>query len=188
MQKEKIFVQRFDHSLCQAKNNTMKRLFTVWLLAGLLAGCKKNTEDKVEIYLLESFTRSVDVSSTPATIKITDARISGSPLVADADIAGYSPTKHTFYLKKNVNPALKDFGPDKAFAVTINRQPVYFGEFRPLYLSSIVFGIAFVEPLMTTSEMKIDFIKLDNAPHVQKLDKRNDSRLLDVMIESGRLL
>lgn len=181
-------MQRFDHLLCQTKNNTMKRLLTICLLAGLVAGCKKSNEDKVEIYLLTSFTRSVDISSSPSTIKITDARFSGSPLVADADIAGYSPIQYKFYLNKNVKPALKDFGSDKAFAVTINKQPVYFGEFRPSYLSSLVFGIAYIDPIMVTNkEMAIEFIKLDNAPHVQKLDKRNDSRLLDVLAESGRL-
>ncbi|RYZ49356.1 MAG: hypothetical protein EOO14_20785 [Chitinophagaceae bacterium] len=165
----------------------MKRLFVLALLAGLLVGCKKEGEDKVEIYLLESFTRTVDASATPATIKITDARFSGSPLVADADIAGYSPAKHTFYLKKNVNPAIKNFGPDKAFAVTVNRQPVYYGEFRPLHLSSVVYGISFVEPYMTTREMKIDYLWLDNVPRIQNLDKRNDSRLVKALLKSGRL-
>lgn len=159
----------------------------VGLLAGLFMGCKKEGEEKVEIYLLESFTRTVNVSTTPATIKITDASFSGAPLVADADIGGYSPTKHTFYLKKDVNPVVKNFGPDKAFAVTVNRQPVYYGEFRPLYLSSIVFGIPFVEPLMTKREIAIGYMWLDNVPQVPNLDKRNDSRLVSALLKSGRL-
>ena len=65
----------------------MRTLFC-WCLGFLvLAGCKKEKEAEVEIYLLRSFNRTINQSTQPVTSIITDARLSDNPLVADKDIA-----------------------------------------------------------------------------------------------------
>ena len=176
------------YCLSGEKIGHMKRLLLFCLLTGLFVACKKERDTKVEIYLLDSFTRSVDASTNPAIIRYSNTSLAALPLVADGDIVGYSPSKTTFYLQKNIAPIIKNFGPDKAFAVTVDGQPVYIGEFRPAYLSSIVFGIASITPeLVDGKELPINYIRLDNAPSLQHLDKRNDNKLLDAFRRSGRL-
>ena len=77
---------------------------------------------------------------------------------------------------------------DRGYEQPDNSWKIATAVFGILFLAALVFGIAYIDPIMVTNkEMAIEFIKLDNAPHVQKLDKRNDSRLLDVLAESGRL-
>ena len=169
----------------------MKQLLSICLLLGLLAGCKKegdNTE-KVEIYLLQSFSRSVDASAGLAITRYNNTTLSPTPLVANSDIVNYSPAKTTFYLKKDIGPVVKDFGPDKAFAVTVNKRIIYVGEFRPAWLSSVVFGIATINPTFVNGrQIPVDYIRLDNRPDLKELDRRNDNRLLQAMLKSGRLL
>lgn len=168
----------------------MKQVFLFSLLFWFFAACKKenNLSEAVEIYQLQSFARTVDASAAPAITRYTNLTLSAVPLLADKDIAGYNPTSTTFYLRKNIEPVIRDFGPDKAFAVTVNKEIIYVGEFRPAYLSSVVFGIATINPAFAQDrQLKIDYIRIDNRPDAAALDKRNDKRLLDALIKSGRL-
>ncbi|HEV7329952.1 MAG TPA: hypothetical protein VGN63_02835 [Flavisolibacter sp.] len=167
----------------------MKQLLLFCLLLWFFTGCKKESNAKVEIYLLQSFTRSVDVSAGLAITRYSDVSLSATPLVANSDIVNYNPTKTTFYLRKDIGSALKDFGPDKAFAVTVNKQIIYMGEFRPAWLSSVVFGIATINPAFVNGkQMPVDFIRIDNYPDLKNLDRRNDERLLNALLKTGRLL
>lgn len=184
------YVQRFCWRCCQTKKITVKQVILLLLLFLFFAGCKKqnDTTDKVEIYLLQTHTRLVDTSAAPAIIRYENISLSAVPLVADSDISGYSAVNTTFYLRKNPAPTVRDFGPDKAFAVTVNKAIIYVGEFRPAWLSSVVFGIATITPtFISERQMKIDFIQLDNRPELKDLDRRNDKRLLDALLKSGRL-
>jgi len=183
-------VQRFKRCSCQEEKIGLKKLFLCCLFLGLFAGCKKeNTgNDKVEIYLLQSYTRTVDASAAPAFTRYNNVSLSAAPLVADSDITRYNPVTTTFHLRKDIAPAIRDFGPDKAFAVTVNNQIIYVGEFRPAWLSSVVFGIASINPTFASErKIKVDFIRIDNRPDANDLDRRNDKRLLDALLKSGRL-
>jgi hypothetical protein len=166
----------------------MRAFFICCAVVLLFAGCKKEGGAKVDIYVLQSFSRTVNTSVSPATISIANAVLASTPLVANEDIAHYQKATATFGLKKNIKALIKDFGPDKAFAVTVNGDPVYFGQFHPAYLSSIAFGVATIDPVLyNNKELTIYFATVQGSAVLQALDKRNDNRLLTALKETGRL-
>ncbi|MGN6617778.1 MAG: hypothetical protein ACTHJ5_11445 [Ilyomonas sp.] len=166
----------------------MKRIFLSSLIFILFLSCKKEHSSKVEIYMLNSFTRTINQSTNPATISITDAVLADTPLVADEDIRFYTKSTATFKLKKDIKAIIQNYGPDKGFAVTVNKHPVYFGLFHPLYMSSIAYGVVTVSPeSFTKNELKIQFAGMDGSFDLQQLDKRNDELLINSLKVSGRL-
>jgi hypothetical protein len=165
----------------------MRLIFIFCVVLILFQGCKKEHAPKVDIYLLKSFTVTVNPATGPAPI-ISNAVLSDAPIVSDRDIKFYIRSATTFILTKDIKPIIKDYGPDKAFAVTIDNQPVYFGQFHPIYLSSIALGIATIEPaILSSKELEIRFATIAGNTSMQQLDKRNDNLIINAMKESGRL-
>lgn len=157
----------------------------------LLLSCKKErisrVANRVDIYLLKSFTSTIDQSTIPVTFPVTNAVLEDIPLVADQDIILYTRSSTTFKLRKDIQTVIRNYGPDKAFAVTVDNQPIYYGKFRPGYLSSIAFGVATIAPgSFNNDELKIDFAPEENSS-LQKLDQRNDSRIIKALKATGRL-
>lgn len=157
----------------------------------MFIGCKKGEHgsvSRIDIYLLKSFTTTVDQSTTPATISVTNAVLDDTPLVSDQDIKGYVKATTTFVLRRDIQTVIQNYGLDKAFAVTVDKQPVYYGQFHPLYLSSITFGLATISPLLFNNhELQIDFATIEGNSILQQLDKRNDSRIIDALKTTNRL-
>ena len=153
-------------------------------------GCKKEEHasgPRIDIYLLKSFTTTVDQSTAPATVSITNAVLDDIPLVSDKDIEAYVKATSTFVLKKDIHTIIRNYGPDKAFAVTVDNQPVYYGQFHPSYLNSITFGLATISPsLLNSDELQIDFITAEGNSF-QQLDNRNNSRIIDALKARNRL-
>jgi hypothetical protein len=165
----------------------MKRLSLLCLAVILLTGCRKEHGSRVDIYLLKSFQSSIDTTKTPAVNFITNAILDDTPLVADEDIKFYTRENCTFTLRKNIQAIIQNYRPDKAFAVTVNGQPVYYGRFHPMYLSSVLYGLSTITPLLTNNkELKIDFVNLTGR-FVDTLDKRNDARIVNALKETRRL-
>lgn len=169
----------------------MRRVLIYVLLIVLLDGCKKEPVfygSRVDIYLLKSFTYSIDSSTSPATNVITGAVLEDAPLVANQSIVFYTQSTATFTLRNDVWPIIRNFGTDKAFAVTVDDQPIYYGVFHPAYLSSITFGLAIIIPeLAIGRELQIDFPSIDGNSFLQQLDKRNDSRIINALRATSRL-
>lgn len=166
----------------------MRQIFIYFLTLILFVGCKKEQSSRVDIYVLKSFTSTVDQSTTPATVSITNAVLEDTPLVGDKDVKFYTKATTTFTLKKDVQTAIQNYGPDKGFAVTVNSQPIYYGKFHPMYLSSMTYGVATIAPfLYINNELKIDFVNLEGNSFLQQLDKRNDSRILNTLKATNRL-
>lgn len=166
----------------------MRQIFFYCLPLILFMGCKKEHGSRIDIYLLKSFTSTVDQSTTLATVSITNAILEDTPLVADQDIQFYTKATTTFTLRKDIQTLIHNYGPDKAFAVTVDNQPIYYGKFHPLYLSSITFGIATIAPfLFNNNELKIDFTNIEGTSFLQQLDKRNDSRIINTLKATNRL-
>jgi len=169
----------------------MKYLGMLLLLGIIGAGCNKNhdlAKNKVEIYLLESFSR-VSNPVSPYAISITDARLEKQPLVRNGDIDYYEQAQYLFKLKKNIKPLIKDFSGDRGFAVTVNNETVYYGVFHPAFLSSLTFGVATIDPfaLTTESSVTMQYLNFDNNVQLAQLDKRNDPRILNALSATGRL-
>ncbi|TDH23509.1 hypothetical protein EXU57_17050 [Segetibacter sp. 3557_3] len=166
----------------------MRQAILYCLAILLFAGCKKEQGSRVNIYLLKSFTSAVDTTTKPVTVAITNPVLDDTPLVADEDIRFYTRGTNTFTLRKDIKTVIQHYGPDKAFAVTVDNQPVYLGKFHPLYLSSMTFGVATIAPeINNNKELKIDFITIEGNSFLQQLDKRNDSRIINTLKASNRL-
>lgn len=166
----------------------MQKVILFCLTLVLFVGCKKEEGGRVDIYLLKSFTSRIDTTTTPATLSIEGAVLEAEPLVADSDIRYYKKSTTTFKLKKDIRPLVKDYGPDKGFAVMVDGQVVYYGRFHPAYMSSIVYGLATIDPvLLTDNELPIQYVQWDNNSTLQQLDRRNDARIIQAFKASGRV-
>jgi hypothetical protein len=138
--------------------------------------------------MLQSFSLNINQATNPATISISNAVLAETPLVADHDIRSYTRSTTTFNLKKDIKSIIKNYGPDKAFAVTVDKQVVYYGKFHPAYLSSITFGLATIDPIFySNNELKIQFASIDRNSNLQQLDKRNDTLIINALSATGRL-
>ncbi|MBN8787724.1 MAG: hypothetical protein J0I84_11595 [Terrimonas sp.] len=169
----------------------MRHIFLYFLTLTMFTGCKKEEQGsgpRIDIYLLKSFTTMVDKSTMPATISITDVVLDDIPLVSDQDIKVYVKATTTFVLSKDIQTVIQHYSSDKAFAITVDNQPVYYGVFHPLYLSSITFGLATISPLLlNNNELRIDFPTIEGNSFLQQLDNRNDSRIINALKTTNRL-
>ena len=154
----------------------------------LFTACEKNSGSRVDIYMLKSFTAGIDESTVPVTNTISNAVLEATPLVSDNDIEYYIQATTTFKLKKDIESIIQDYGPDKAFAVTVNGKPVYYGFFHPAYLSSLTIGLATIDPfLYDNKDLTVQFVEIEDNPELKDLDKRNDKSIIAVFSGSGRL-
>jgi len=169
----------------------MTRLIILVFVAAIFSGCNKSgsaSGSKVEIYVLKSFTRTLDTSRQMGIILIEDAVLQDQPLVKNSDILFYERSTSSFKLLKNIQPQLDTLDAFHAFAVTVDGEPVYFGTFHPMYLSSILYGGATINPnYIENNKLKVDFAYHDMFPFLMSLDKRNDPKILDAFRSSGRL-
>jgi len=177
--------------LVMLKKPVMKYLGILLLLGIFGAGCSKNhdqSNDKVEIYLLESFSTVLN-PAPPYAVSIRDAHLEKTPLVANDDIDYYEQAQYLFKLKKNIKPLIKDFSKDRGFAVTVNDEIIYYGVFHPAFLSSLTFGVATIDPfaLTTESSVTLQYLNYYNNVQLAQLDKRNDPRILNALSATGRL-
>jgi hypothetical protein len=171
------------------------RLFLCCCFAILVLGsCKKDIKNgpKVEIYLLTSFKINRDplfTSLTPYTPFITDAVLASTPIVNDRDIRYYRQSDHIFKLKRSIKEDIRNYGASTGFAVTVDKDPVYYGMFHPAYLSSITFGLATIDPIIFVNEdeLRLSYVGMTGDPQMAQLDKRNDSRLLSALRATDRL-
>lgn len=169
----------------------MRPIYYCLLSLLLVSSCTKdkNTNAKrVDIYLLKSFSVNINQTTNPATITIANPILADTPFVNNDEIRYYNKATYTFRLDANVKERIKDYGADKAFAVTVNGQPVYYGVFHPLYMSSLVYGLAYIDPigLTTNNSLTIAYIRGGSAT-LQNLDYRNTKELLDALKASRRL-
>lgn len=165
----------------------MKWILFLLLPLFALAGCRKNGDAKVEIYLLRSYVTQNDPSN-PGLVSISNAVLEDTPFIRNEEIKNYDKQARSFRLYTNIKPDIQTFGPDKAFAVTVNNEPVYYGRVHPAYLSSMTLGLATIDPILNGDyELIMRYVLIDQMPILQQLDKRNDDRLLRAFRETGRL-
>lgn len=181
-------LQRFYSFCCHhLKAFIMRQTFIYCLVLILLIGCKKENASKVDIYMLKSFTVNVDPTVSPAPM-FSNVVLADTPLVADEDIRFYTISTTTFTLKKDIQSVIMNYGADKAFAVTVDDEPVYFGIFHPMYLNSIPIGVAMIVPFSyKNNELEITFSTIEGNSDLKKLDKRNDKLITRSLMASGRI-
>jgi hypothetical protein len=164
------------------------------LFITLFAACKKDSTaiknaSKVDIYLLKTFSINVDQTTTPSTLSLSNSILADTPLIADKDIELYTQLSTTFKFAKNIKSLIQNYGGDKAFAVTVDNQPVYFGIFHPAYLSSIAYGLATIDPIIytTNNEISIQYATLTGNTYLLQFDRRNDDKIINALKTTGRV-
>lgn len=168
------------------------RLIYYCLCLLLISSCKKERETstgRVDIYLLKSFSFSINQTTNPVTHTISNAIVADTPFVSNSEIRYYNKDTYTFRLDANVKERIKNYGPDKAFAVTVDGRPVYYGVFHPAYMSSMVYGLTYIDPIGLTANnsLPIIYIQINGSTTLQNLDRRNAGELLNALKESKRL-
>ncbi len=162
-------------------------VFLLFLVATGFSACKKSYNNNIEIYLLKSFTVKNQTVGQYTVPVIQDAVLQNTPLVENRDILDYNTDNYTFTLKKAIPDTLNNVMQATAFAVMVNQQPVYYGYIRPIYLSSIVFGIATITPgLAPEHQVKIGFFNIDNS-NMDAYDQRNTAVLINALKADKRL-
>ena len=167
----------------------MRYIALLIVLTSFAACTRERSYNRVEIYLLRSFTHVYDTTIKPGVSVIRDPVLESSPLVNDHEIKSYTKADAIFKLSTDINDRLKNLGPDKGFAVTLDGDPVYYGTFHPGYMSSVRLGIATIDPLFTHDQLLMNYVLFSggNPNILQQLDKRNDPALLAALQASGRL-
>jgi hypothetical protein len=166
--------------------------FYILFFIPLLIACKHDEQlpsnQKVEFILLDSYeTKLGSKAILESSIILND-----SSLIEYSDITAYDPETHRFFLTASANQALAKIGSEKlhgkAFALTINREPVYTGYFWAAFSSSICDWVN-VDPLSfantTFFEVKLGYPWY--SPEMQIPDNRNDQILLDILQQDGKL-
>lgn len=167
----------------------MKRILFLVFSFVLLVGCRKRSGARVEIFLLQSYTTETSSANPgPGIVSINNAVLEDTPFVRDDEITYYDQQARSFRIRTNIKQDVQTFGPDKAFAVTVNNTPIYYGRVHPAYMSSITFGIATIDPILTgTNDLPMRYAFMDQLPVLQQLDKRNDPAILNAFRATGRL-
>jgi len=166
----------------------MRYIITCCIACILLSGCSKDDPNvQVSVYVLKSFTVVPPDSTRRFRTDITNAVAEDVPLFTKSDIVYYSESARSFKLSRDLRPVIKDFNASKGFVVVVNNEPVYYGVFHPGYLSSMVVGLATIDPIFFPDyELTIGFITI-TGENLEQYDKRNDQKLIKALRASGKL-
>jgi hypothetical protein len=143
-----------------------------------------STGEKVEIYLLKSFQTVAGKCQIDPDLSV----LQDTALVADQEILAYATSTYKFRLAPTAIQRIKDLFDRTPFALTIDKQVVYYGFFKPsISSSSCDHSITMDFAWPSSNEI---FLKLGypaQLPGVAIEDKRNDARLLALLKKQGKL-
>lgn len=165
----------------------MKKLCCLVFTACLLLSCNKENEGAgkpVEFYLLESFnyvTNQCKVDPSSAVLKST-------PFINNTDIIAYSKSAFTYKLSAAAINRVKAFEGRVPFAVTVDKQVVYFAFFNEVILSSSCEHSISMDFDWGSSDkilLKLGYPGLLQGVPID--DQRNNSVLLSALSSQGKL-
>ena len=158
----------------------------VVVIAACLSCNKQNITagEPVEIYLL----KTVQLVAGKCQIDPSSSAIEDAPTITNKDIINYSQTLNTFKLSDPAYQKVKTFKDRTPFAVTVDKQVIYYGFFKPAFSSSscdhsITMDIAW------SSESKI-VLRLGYPSLLAGVtidDQRNNPTLLATLKKQGKL-
>ena len=87
----------------------------------------------VEFYLLKNF----QITPEQCNVNASSAVLEGNPFVTNHDIKVYNTTNYEFTLTDKAIQQIQAFKDGMPYAVTVDKQVIYFAFFKPSYSSSI---------------------------------------------------
>jgi len=168
------------------KVKTMRNILSLLTILVLITSCNKNhtdSGDPVEIYLL----KTIQLVPNKCQVDASNSAIETTPLVNNQDIVEYSKSNYEFKLTDEGVQKIKTLSDTTPFAVTINKQVIYYGFFKPMYSSSSCDHSITMELRWATDKI---MMKLGYPGQLQGVtidDKRNDPMLLSALASQNKL-
>lgn len=167
------------------RNLTMRPL--LFTIITIFLSCRKdnvNAEPNVEIYLLKSY----QTLSAKCQIDPSLSVLQNTATIKNQDILAYSTTDYKFKLTDAAIEKVKAFNDRTPFAVTVNKQVIYYAFYKPGISSSscdqsITMDIAWA----SGNEIYLRLGYPSQLPGVTIEDKRNDPKLIEALMKQGKL-
>src|SRR5688500_12346566 len=156
------------------------------LLAGL--ACEKATvkapgDQLVEIYALEYYQRVQNKCQVDASTAVLKA----NPVIHNDEILSYSKSSHEFQLTDQGKQAAASFIDHYVFAVTVNKEVVYYGFFKLLTSSSSCDHSLTMNIAYPSGNLSMELGYPGPMQGVTIDDQRNNSKLLAALETQGKL-
>jgi hypothetical protein len=178
--------------ICLISPSSFKIGIMKYILALLVAAtafstsCKKNNENgkEVEIYLLKSYQPVVGKCQVDAATAV----LQEIPVVRNDDIVAYSKKEYTFELTDDAIARANKFTNWYAFAVTVDKQVVYYGIFKPFISSSSCdHSITMNNNLPGGNKISVQLGYPGLMTGITIDDQRNNSKLIAALSAQGKL-
>ena len=165
----------------------MKLFLVISLLVAASLGCNKNNAssgEPVEIYLLKDF----QLLANKCQIDPSSSSLQSIPIVANSEILEYSSSKYQFKIKTVALERIKALSDRTPFAVTVNKEIIYYGFFKPFISSSscehsITMDVAWGQ--VNRISMRLGYPGLSIGVTID--DERNNPRVLTALQKQGKL-
>ncbi len=174
-----------------------QKLFSYLIISVLglsFPGCETdegNSSGKVELYLLETYSR-VDDSGLSGQIDETTLVTKDSPLINYADFLSYDSADHSFVISDEAKEAVENLQQSVtgvAFALKANDTLIYSGYFWPSTSSAICDWVV-IDPITASMENKLEVrIGYPGPDYAEGTpDRRNDPRIIMIFASDGKLV
>ena len=113
----------------------MRITIFLFVICLCLLSCKKDdgtAGNKVELYLLESY----ETVAGKCEINASRSVLQSTAIVKNDDVIAYSRTNYQFKLSSAAIQKIKAFNDRTPFAVSVDKQVIYFGILKPFTSSS----------------------------------------------------
>jgi len=153
--------------------------FPIIVACLLFITCKKNdNEAKVEIYALKTYS----LVPTQCKVEPTSAVLADTPLIKNENILGYSQAAYEFMVDSAGSSKVRDL--QGAFAVTVNKQIIYYGIFKPFTSSSSCNQSITISAISNKLMVRLGYPTLTG---IYIDDQRNNPILITALQKQGKL-
>lgn len=165
----------------------MRSLLFILVLTACCLSCKKDkikAGGTVEIYLLKTY----QTVAGKCQIDTSASILQDTATIKNQDILEYSKTNYEFKLTATAIQKVRTFRDFTPFAVTVDKQVIYYGFFKPSFSSSSCDNSITMDVDWTTGN-KI-FLRLGYPVPLQSVtidDQRNNPKLIATLKNQGKL-
>jgi hypothetical protein len=162
----------------------MRQLLILVLITAITSCKKENTTNNVELYLLKSST------SVPGKCQVdpSTAVLENAPLLSNKDFLKYNQSDRQFTVSSSAYQKVMALTDKTTFAITVNRQVIYYGYYKP-WISSSSCDESITMNGFETSDKKLAMMLGYPAtlPPTTIDDQRNNPTLLEALRQQGKL-